>query len=219
MPLAVLLAGILQLTACRFTVTTQDGPEGGRQAPGPPAAAGRTVSDLQALRSEEESHADSYDRDAFGRRWADLDGNGCGQRDDVLARDLSDVRRRDGSCTVVSGRLVDPWTGAEVAFTKAEPSRVQIDHVVSLAEAWRSGAWSWTDERRERYANDLSVLLATAGDVNRAKGDRDAATWSPAGAGRSCAYARHVVDIKTVYGLSVDRAERSALLRALEPCS
>ena len=29
-----------------------------------------------------------YDRDAFGPAWADTDGNGCDQRDDVLVRDL-----------------------------------------------------------------------------------------------------------------------------------
>jgi hypothetical protein len=230
---ALVLAGVvplivLPLTACGITVTslpnqaeagttssgnTRTGHAG--SGPGPH----RTVADLQALPSSEESHADSYDRDSFGRRWADTDGNGCDQRDDVLARDLTDVRTQEDACTVLSGRLVDPWTGTEVAFKKTSPSKVQIDHVVALAEAWRSGAWAWTDDQRERYANDLSVLVATAGKVNRDKSDRDAATWSPVGASRACVYARHVVDVKTTFGLSVDRAERTALRRHLESCA
>ena len=31
----------------------------------------------------------AYDRDAFGSPWADTDGDGCNQRDDVLLRDAS----------------------------------------------------------------------------------------------------------------------------------
>ncbi|MDQ1295585.1 MAG: hypothetical protein QG608_3470 [Actinomycetota bacterium] len=231
-PVLLLLAGVvplvaLSLTACGITVTSTSNQakagtasSGSTRAGSVDSGAGphRTVSDLLALPTSEESHATDYDRDSFGRRWADIDGNGCGQRDDVLARDLTNVRTKEGACTVLSGRLVDPWTGTEVAFTKTEPAKVQIDHVVALAEAWRSGAWAWTDVQRERYANDLSVLVATEGKVNRDKSDKDAATWSPVGASRACVYARHVVDLKTVFGLSVDRAERTALRRHLESC-
>jgi hypothetical protein len=52
-----------------------------------------------------ESHAGSYARKEFGQRWKDIDRNGCGQRDDVLARDLH--VRRQGHCVVVAGTLTD----------------------------------------------------------------------------------------------------------------
>jgi hypothetical protein len=42
-----------------------------------------------------------------------------------------------------------------------------VDHVVPLSEAWRSGADSWPDERRERFANTLDVLLAVVDAFRR----------------------------------------------------
>lgn len=52
-----------------------------------------------------------------------------------------------------------------------DPSEVHIDHIVALAEAWRSGADSWTTERRQRFANDLSrpQLIAVSAEANLAK--------------------------------------------------
>ena len=46
---------------------------------------------------------------------------------------------------------------------------MQIDHVVALADAWRTGARKWSSAGRVRYANDLSVLLAVDGPENEAK--------------------------------------------------
>jgi hypothetical protein len=164
-----------------------------------------------------EAHADTYQRTAFGQRWRDTDRNGCGQRDDVLARDLTGITRR-GRCVVVAGALVDPYTGQQVTFVKARASEVQIDHVVALAEAWRSGAWSWTPDRREAYANDLTVLQASAGRVNQAKGDADAAGWSPDGGVRRCRYAGMVVQVKARWGLTADPVEVDALAAMIRDC-
>jgi hypothetical protein len=171
--------------------------------------AGLTVAD--------ESHTDSYERDAFGSRWKDIDHNGCGQRDDVLARDLTQIRRQ-GDCVVLSGVLVDPYTGQRVPFNKSQAVEVQIDHIVPLADAWRSGAWAWSDERREQFANDLAEIQASSAGANRDKSDHDAATWEPTDPARACTWAQQVVEIKTRWGLSVDRAEASALTELLAGC-
>jgi hypothetical protein len=176
----------------------------------PPAALG----DLTVA---PESHEQSYARDAFGQRWKDVDRNGCGQRDDVLARDLTDVRKRS-RCVVVAGNLTDPYTGARVRFDKADAGKVQIDHRVALAEAWRSGAWQWAAARREQFANDLRNLAASDGQVNQSKGDDDASRWLPEGAARQCTFARQVIAVKAAYRLSVDPAEATALRRALGSC-
>jgi hypothetical protein len=165
-----------------------------------------------------ESHQDSYERDAFGSRWKDIDRNGCGQRNDVLARDLTGVRRQ-GDCVVLSGTLTDPYTGQRVSFSKSRATEVQVDHIVPLADAWRSGAWAWTDERRERFANDLTELQASSAESNRDKSDHDAATWAPDGAARACTWAQQVVEIKARWELSVDRAEAEAITELLDGCS
>ncbi|MFI7585977.1 HNH endonuclease family protein [Spongisporangium articulatum] len=172
---------------------------------------------LGDLKVRAESHADSYQREDFGSAWKDVDRNGCGQRDDVLARDLKNVKRK-GRCTVVSGTLTDPYTGEKVTFRKAKAAQVQIDHRVALSEAWRSGAWAWGADRLERFANDLDNLTASAGAVNNAKSDYDAANWLPDGASRRCSYAKKVIAVKEKWSLSVDRAEAAALSRAIDKC-
>lgn len=175
------------------------------------------VGSLGALKVAAESHQAGYRRAAFGQRWKDVDHNGCGQRDDVLTRDLKGVQKR-GRCVVVAGLLVDPYTGEQVRFAKADADAVQIDHRVSLAEAWRSGAWMWTPAEREGFANDRLNLAASKGSVNQGKGDDDAAHWLPVGPSRQCVFARQVVEVKTRYQLSVDPDEATALRRALALC-
>lgn len=176
-----------------------------------PAADGPTL----AIRAE--TSGVDYERSAFGPAWKDTDHNGCGQRDDVLARDLTAVVKR-GRCVVVAGRLVDPYTGAAVTFSKARANDVQIDHVVSLAEAWRSGAKNWTPAKRLLFATDQRNLVASKGSVNRLKSDKDPTKWEPIGAPRRCTYARRVVQVKVTYGLSADRAEVQVLQRYLRGC-
>lgn len=86
-------------------------------------------------------------------------------RNDVLARDLLDVRLRPGTCLVQSGTLHDPFTGEVLAFERGPQSSeaVQIDHLVALYDAWRTGAQEWTAEVRTLFANDPANLLAVAG--------------------------------------------------------
>jgi hypothetical protein len=157
-----------------------------------------------------------YAREQFGDGWADLDGDGCTTRDDVLRRDLTDVVL-DG-CTVVSGVLLDPYGGTTVEFRRSDASAVQIDHVVALADAWQKGAQQWTAARRTEFANDPLNLLAVEGGLNQAKGAGDAATWLPARAYR-CAYAIRQVTVKARYGLWVTAAEHDALRRWLGTCA
>jgi homoserine acetyltransferase len=55
-----------------------------------------------------------------------------------------------------------------------DSSEVDIDHVVPLANAWRSGASSaaWSTADREAYANDPEALLSTDASETCTKGTR-----------------------------------------------
>ena len=55
-------------------------------------------------------------------------------------------------CTVLAGQWVGPYDGV----TTSDPAAVDVDHVVSLKEAWDSGAWSWSASQLSAFANDLS---------------------------------------------------------------
>lgn len=150
----------------------------------------------------------------FGRPWFDADGDGCDQRSQVLARDLTEVKRKEGRCAVTSGTLLDPYTGDTVTTV----SKIQIDHVVPLAEMWRSGAAGWPQERRTAAANDLRNLLAVQGKVNQSKGDQTPDAWMPPNTGYACSYARIYVTVKAELGLTATAAERVALETALASC-
>jgi hypothetical protein len=156
----------------------------------------------------------------FGPAWADVDRNGCDQRNDVLHRDLTEVQVREGTqgCVVVAGTLDDPYTGAVVPFVKAEAAEVPIDHVVPLAAAWVQGAAGWTPERRAYFANDVANLIATTRAENSAKGDSTADEWVPPDPGYGCSYATVVVTVKDAYDLAVTPAEAAALDGLLATC-
>lgn len=163
-----------------------------------------------------------YARAQFGADWVDVNGNGCDTRNDILARDLRQVIYRPGSqnCVVLSGVLVDPYSGTTLVFQRGSStsSAVQIDHVVPLGDAWQKGAQGWTADQRIRFANDPLNLLAVEGQLNLQKGDGDAATWLPPNKGYRCTYVARQVAVKRTYGLWVTAAEHDAMIRVLSTC-
>jgi hypothetical protein len=140
----------------------------------------------------------------------------------VLRRDLRRIALRAGThgCIVLRGVLLDPYTGTTIAFVRGvgTSGRVQIDHVVALADAWQKGAQRWTADRRLAFANDPLNLLAVSGKANQQKGAGDSATWLPPRRSYRCAYVARQVAVKTRYGVWVTAAERSAMLRVLASC-
>lgn len=194
-----------------------------------PRAVRRARRHLDRLASVERSPdgLPDYRREAFGSAWADVDGNGCNQRDDVLLRDaVPDTVRTaaQGACDhdVLAGAWVDPYSGVLLEFDDLKDLRqaqaIQIDHVVPLAEAWISGAAGWSDEQRRGYANDLGVLLAVDGPANAGKGADDPAAWRPREPFQ-CAYAVAWIGIKHSWALAADASEVAALDELLATCS
>ncbi len=168
-----------------------------------------------------------YERDDYGERWADVDGNGCNQRDDVLLRDAQPETVRtapQNACgsDVLAGTWLDPYTGVTVTFDdlkdEAQAQAISIDHVVPLAEAHRSGAAGWQPQQRVEFANDLDNLLAVDGPTNSIKGDADPSRWLPPDSSSWCGYAVVWVSVKTEWSLSVDAEERAAVERVLADC-
>jgi hypothetical protein len=163
-----------------------------------------------------------YARDQFGTAWKDVDHNGCDTRNDILNRDLTSIIYKVSSqdCVVLSGVLVDPYSGESINFQRgaATSSEVQIDHVVALSNAWQTGAFKLTIEKRTALANDPLNLLAVKGRLNSQKGDGDAATWLPPKKSYRCSYVARQVAVKYKYGLWLTAPEKAAILKLLQPC-
>jgi hypothetical protein len=192
--------------------------------PSPPAiAAGeKAVVVLEALSVKGRAPKTGYTRAQFGPAWADVDRNGCDTRNDILTRDLTQIIYREGTqnCIVLSGVLVDPFSGESIAFTRgvSTSSEVQIDHNVALSDAWQKGAQKLSAETRKAFANDPLNLIAVKGRLNSQKGDGDAATWLPPLKSYRCAYVARQIAVKAKYSLWVTLAEKNAMTSILSKC-
>lgn len=170
---------------------------------------------LQALPVQEESRA-GFTRDKF-RHWnAGLLSDGCDTRAEVLKSEAVTAPEQKAKC-VLSGGL---WYSAYDDLYLDSARKLDVDHLVPLAEAWDSGASGWSAKERESYANDQDdprALIAVSASSNRAKSDRDPADWLPT-EGYRCQYVSDWVADKTRYRLSVDVSEEAALSETLSRC-
>ncbi|MEU6078977.1 HNH endonuclease family protein [Streptomyces sp. NPDC047108] len=197
----------------------EDGKEAGGGGKEPAGKGGPALSAVDALTVKGRAPRTGYGRERFGSPWADTDSNKCPTRDDILGRDLTDVKRRAATCAVTSGTLAeDPYTGRRVEFRRGGGSEVDVDHLVALSDAWQKGAARWEPRKRIAFANDPLNLLAVDAGTNRSKGDGDTATWLPPDKSFRCTYVSGQIAVKKKYGLWVTRAERNAMRRVLAGC-
>lgn len=168
------------------------------------------ASELPALlRVAAETTTPAYDRDLFNH-WIDADADGCNTRYEVLIEESTSPVEVGAGCTLTGGTWVSPYDG----YNATTPAEIEIDHVIALAEAWRSGASGWTNEQRQAFANDLDVpyaLNATSTASNQSKSDKDPAEWLPTNVQFVCEYVISWTLGKYRWSLGVDQAELAAI--------
>jgi len=171
---------------------------------------------LLATLSVEPEVEDGYERPLF-EHWVDADGDGCDTRQEVLiSESLTPVTVGEG-CSIDGGS----WYSSADGDTLTNPASVDINHVVPLKEAWASGAYAWTPERRQAFANDLideRTLQAVSAGANRQQGENDPASWLPVDLETACQFVADWVAIKASWHLGVDQAETDAIELTLENC-
>ncbi|WP_246002317.1 HNH endonuclease family protein [Allorhizocola rhizosphaerae] len=201
--LPILLVAAL-LGACSETPVATKPPAG--QAPG------NYVTTLESLTVAPERPMTKYSRDRFPH-WRSA-GSNCDVRDTVLARDGKNVKK--SGCNVTGGE----WFSVYDNVTVKDPADVDIDHMVPLANAWRSGADEWNDDKRSDFANDLErpQLFAVTKSSNRSKGDQNPAQWKPPNKDYYCQYAQHWITVKSYWKLTVTADEKRALSSMLGTC-
>ncbi|MFH8366608.1 HNH endonuclease family protein [Streptomyces sp. NPDC018031] len=182
------------------------------QMPEPPPV-GTARAELRELEVAAPRSMDGYSRAKFPH-WVQH-GEQCDTREVVLERDGTDVVR-DSMCRAVSGNWESPYDGR----TLTAAAQVDIDHMVPLANAWRSGADQWTTAQRREFANDLvnSQLIAVSAASNRSKADQSPDQWQPPNVTYWCTYSRAWVDVKHHYKLTITEPERSTLTTMLDSC-
>lgn len=161
----------------------------------------------------EAERREGYDRQREFGGWIDADRDGCDTRSEVMLAEAVEAPVVSGRCTLTGGR----WYSY---YDDQITDKVDIDHLVPLAEAWDSGAWRWTKAERVAYANNLDVehhLIAVTPRSNRQKADKDVAQWLPIEPAR-CRYVTEWVAVKRDNQLSVDESERQTLIELASQC-
>jgi hypothetical protein len=164
------------------------------------------------------AHAEPYKRSLYMTAWADADHDCQDTRAEVLIiESTAPVTLDRRGCTVLSGRWVDPYTGAVITIAR----KLDIDHLVPLGEVHVSGGDRWSPAKKNTYANDLSdsnTLIAVSLGANRSKGDRDPAHWLPKNVSYRCTYVKEWLEVKKRWRLSLDALERSAIQTVMASC-
>ncbi len=158
-----------------------------------------------------------YHRSLYGG-WLDTDNDCQNTRHEILiAESRVEVRLDETGCFVVSGEWHDPYLDSLIT----DPSMIDIDHFIPLAEVHRSGGAKWDDSTRYAFGNDLSengVLIPVSFSANRSKGDRDLANWLPPNSAYHCQYVDRWVALKQTWKLTLDYAEHQAVMNIQDNC-
>jgi hypothetical protein len=136
----------------------------------------------------------------------------------------------------------DGTTLSQLASIKVEPERtagfkpslftsavsrsvaaVSVANIVTVREAWESGAWSWSASKRKSFMNnraDMNMLALVRATSVQQRGDNDPAGWMPSTSNSICAYLGNWVAVKTKWGLAMDQREFVAVKAVLvQRCS
>ena len=155
-----------------------------------------------------------YNRSLF-KHWIDDDKDGCDTRAEVLIEEAIVKPKIGKKCALTGGKWISPYD----AKTREKASDLDIDHLVPLAEAWRSGAWAWSASKRQAYANDLDesrALIAVSLGLNRSKGDKDVSAWLPPKG--VCTYVENWITVKVKWSLTADSKEMIVLNSYIKSC-
>lgn len=151
---------------------------------------------------------------------------GCNVRKAALIRDGQHVTVTGKNCKV-SGVWTDAYgvmkNGRVVYESGSNPSQFDIDHIVPLALAWRSGAATLTVQQRTQLANDPMNLVVTGRTSNRSKGDQSVVTYMPPQGKMSkksarCDYIQRYILVKDKYRLTVTQREFRVLQQQVHYC-
>ena len=171
----------------------------------------QAVPELTITVAEVPDDLPDYDRDEW-LHWIDEDDDCQNTRHEVLIDESQTpvTYKNDRRCQVETGL----WLGKFIGTTVTEAGELDIDHLVPLANAHRSGGWAWTSKRKQSFANyldDPGHLIAVTSGPNRSKGAKGPDQWRPPDESYWCDYATDWTRIKSTWQLTATRNEARAL--------
>jgi len=156
----------------------------------------------------------------WASHWSDEDHDCQDTRQEVLIEEslVPVTFKTEKNCKVATGRWYSAYTNS---YIDGSPSLLDIDHLVPLKEAYQSGGWEWSKEKKEKYYNYLRSphhLIAVDRSSNRSKGARSPDKWLPPNKKHHCRYAVEWMMIKMEWELAFRDEEKEALKEILIKC-
>lgn len=164
---------------------------------------------LDRLKVRAETRSSSYSRPKF-TLWVDANHDGENTRAEVLKSESLKTPKVSSRGIVMTGKWISRYDGK----TYTDASRLDIDHLVPLKEAWTSGAAGWSAKMRTAYANDTGYgpsLNAVSKAAHDAKGADEITKYLPSKTSYRCAYVRNWIAVKYRWGLTIDPTEKNML--------
>ena len=161
------------------------------------------------------SQIPEYKRSYFGHGWTTQNCQDTRQKVLIEESKTDVVYETSDSCRVRFGVWYDVFNDT-VIFN---PKGIDIDHFCPLLEAWISGAYRFSKDSLELYANyleDPEHLIAVSSNANRSKGAKSPDQWLPKNIDYRIEYCKIWCRIKVKWGLSVSEAEFIMLKHMLQ---
>jgi hypothetical protein len=135
----------------------------------------------------------------------------CDTRFAILVIQGNNVKY-DDKCNIISGKWISPYTNETIT----DSSKIDIDHIVPLKEAWSSSAYLLKQDKRVKYANSPNILIISDAESNRRKGDKSPDKWVPQT--NRCGYIIKWIYIKYDYKLTITKLENRTLKNEIDTC-
>jgi len=112
------------------------------------------------------------------------------------------------------GKIYGPYSGQCFDTTR----ETDIEHIVARSEAHDSGMCAASAATKRAFARDLLNLTLASSSINRfQKSDKDVAEWLPSL--NACWFVARTLEVRSKYGLTIDRREADAAERVLSMCA
>ncbi|MFI5504253.1 HNH endonuclease family protein [Corynebacterium kutscheri] len=154
------------------------------------------------------AHVLGYKRTEFGTGWSTPAGQLCSIRIIIIATQLTN-EPPGSDCQIIDSTGVDPYTGQPLRTTDA----IEIDHIFPLSAAWDMGAYAWTQQQRQNFANDPLNLVAVSRSANQQKSDQLPALWLPKNRSIRCWYVTQLAEVAAKYDLSLPKEDKKIMNR------
>lgn len=150
------------------------------------------------------------------RHWIDSDNDCQNTREEILITQslTAIIFDTPDKCSVDKGKWYDPYSGK----TFIDDDALDVDHIVPLGFTHTRNGGSWSEDRKEQFANDPQNLIAVDKSLNREKREAGPLEWMPPNHHYRCEYLQRFDAIMRKYDLQFFPSEKRIVDKMIAAC-